>query len=191
MRIASLLAPVLAAAAFAGLAPAAMAAPLNIADEFQSICVANRLTPSKVISTATSHGFTVLSGPAQPTPGSTTTLTQMIDGRKWVARLDVKATPASPTMPAAVSTLCSIGGYETGTAGGDAVRRWAGVTPYNADPANTTYLFTERAGRHQPLPSMNDADLKQAVEGGGLYILSVSVKDELTIMTLLRNVPAP
>ncbi|MBI1407851.1 MAG: hypothetical protein GC145_17185 [Caulobacter sp.] len=191
MRIASHVAAALLASFLAGAGSSAMAAPLNIADEFQTVCVANRTAPAKAISTAMARGFSLVSGPTQPTVGSSTTLTRMVDGRKWVVRLDVKAVPQSPTMPAAISNLCSIGGYETGTAGGDALRRWAGVTPMDPDPANTTFLFTESGGRHQPLPTLDDAGLGAAVEGGGLYIMAVSVKDGLTIATLSRNVPAP
>lgn len=187
MRIASLIASTLVAGALLGAAPAAMAAPLNIADEFRSVCIANRTAPAKAVSTALAHGFAVISGPTTPTVGTTTTLTKMENGRKWVVRLDVKAMPQSPTVPAAVSSLCSIGGYETGTAGGDALRSWAGVTPMNPDPVNTTYVFTESGGRHLPLASFGDADIAAALQSGGLYILSISVKDGLTIATLLRN----
>ena len=191
MRIASLIASTLVAGALAGTAPAAMAAPLNIADEFQAVCVANRTAPSKAVSTALSRGFTVLSGPTQMTVGTTTTLTRMVDGRKWVVRLDVKAMPATATAPPATSTLCSIGGYDVGTTGGDALRRWAGVPPLDPDPAKTSYFFTESGGRHQALPSLDNAGVNAALGGGGLYILSITVSDGLTIATLSRSVRTP
>ncbi|MBX3480795.1 MAG: hypothetical protein KF842_10355 [Caulobacter sp.] len=190
MRFSPPIAPFLVAVAVIGASPAALAAQPDIAGEFQSICVANRLDSSKVISTAMSHGYSLLKGPTRPTQGSTTMLTRMIDGRKWVVRLELKMIPASGDVPEANSTVCSIGGYETGTAGGDAVRRWARVTPLDPDPANTTYVFTESAGRHLPLQSMGDPEVKKALDRGGLYILTVKVKGGMTVMTLLRNVPA-
>jgi hypothetical protein len=190
MHISAIAASTLAAMAVAGAASTVSAAPLKIADEFQAVCVANRTAPSTAISTAMARGYTVLSGPSAVTLGSITTLTKLVEGKKWVVRVEMQSGPSMPNM-ATTMTLCSVGGYDEGTTGRDALRRWAGVTPFDPDPADTKFLFMESGGRHTPLPSVDDAGIGLALQNGGLYILSVSVNNGLTIAALSRSAPAP
>lgn len=172
-------------------APAvARAATVDLSGEFQAICVANRTDMSRAINTARARGYTVMDVPAPEGVKSMTALTRDVDGQRWAVVVGLGGSPASGLNPAQDFAACSVSGFDVGTAGADAVRRWAGVTANQATDSQTSYFFREEGGRHTALNAADNAAMIAAVKAGGFYLLQIDTKDVATAVTLTRSVPA-
>jgi len=170
----------------------AWAATLDLAGEFQAVCLANRPQFTKAIQTAKSRGFTVQPSLAKPAPPMTAmlTLVQTTDSGRWAVVIATGAGAATATKPAEDFLACTV--VASGAAPGavDALKRWVGLAPTLTASSRTQYYFREEGGRRLPLNPTDAAAMTSAINNGGFYLFQIDVVGQTTVATITRSIAA-
>ncbi|RYF92446.1 MAG: hypothetical protein EON95_12380 [Caulobacteraceae bacterium] len=164
----------LAAGASAHAAPAP-----TLAQEFLAICAPDAFDLDKTIALAKRRALV----PVDVEPADKMTRTvgfARLPGPKEVVVLGDAGGPAEEVHV----TACSVGMVQTDDASIKAVRDWIGLEG-SAVPNDVPFFFLERNGQRQPVGQTNEA-LRPVLYEGGFTTVMVSVKDDLTLISLVR-----
>ncbi|MBX3480796.1 MAG: hypothetical protein KF842_10360 [Caulobacter sp.] len=167
----------------------ARAETLDVASEFETICLANRPELIKAIETAKGRGFTVQPSAAKPPPPLKFSLVlgRPTDNGRWAVVVATGAAEATETTPAQRFLSCTIVASGADPRVAEAMKRRLGVSPSVATGSTTKFYFREAGGRRLPLNPADQAAIAAAIDNDGFYLVQIDIRDQSTVATITRS----